>query len=65
MPGPNTTTEGTGQDMGVPPLAEAIAVVVLQEMETYIYHHQNTVAEYITNRLTNDLCLAVERCPGQ
>ena len=36
----------------------------LQEVETYISHHQNTVAQYIATRPIMDLCLAKKRRPG-
>ena len=47
-----------------PLLAEAMAVVRLQEVETYIYQHHNTVAQYIDNRPIMYLCLALEQGPG-
>ena len=34
------------------------------EVDTYIYHHQNTVAHYIATRPIMDLCLVAEQCPG-
>ena len=36
----------------------------LQEVETYVYRHQNTAAQYITARKIMDLCLAAKRRPG-
>ena len=51
--------------MGVyPPLEEAMAEEGLQEVETYIYRHQNIVTQFIANRPIIDLFLEVERRPG-
>ena len=36
----------------------------LQEVETYIYCHQNTMAQYITTRPIMDLCLAAKQRSG-
>ena len=36
----------------------------LQEVETYVSHHQNTVAQFIATRPIMDLCLVAERRPG-
>ena len=36
----------------------------LQEVENYLYHHQNTVAQYIATRPIMDLCLEAKRKPG-
>ena len=44
-----------------PPLAEAMAEVVLQEVDTYVSHHHNKVVQYITNRPIMNLCLVVDR----
>ena len=35
-----------------------------QEVETYVYLHQNTVEKYITTRPIMDLCLVENRRPG-
>ena len=40
-----------------PPVAKAMAESGLEQVETYIAHHQNTVAQYIVNLQTMDLCL--------
>ena len=47
-----------------PKMEYAILEAELQELETYIYRHQNTVAQYIANRPIMDLCLAAKRRPG-
>ena len=36
----------------------------LQEVDTYVSLHQNTVAQYIATRPIMDLCLAAKRRPG-
>ena len=36
----------------------------LQEVETNVSHHKNTVAQYIITRPIMDLCMAEERRPG-
>ena len=36
----------------------------LQEAETYVYLHHNTVAQYIETRPIMGLCLASKRRPG-
>ena len=36
----------------------------LQELETYVYGHQNTFEQYITTRPIIDLCLATEQRTG-
>ena len=36
----------------------------LQESDTYVSRHQNTVAQYIATRPIMDLCLAAKRRPG-
>ena len=41
-----------------------MAEVGLQEVETYVSRHQNTVAQYIVTRPIMDLCLAAKRSPG-
>ena len=54
------------QDRGwvYPPLEDAIAEAGLQEVNTYISHHQNTVVQYIATRPIMDLFMAVKRRPG-
>ena len=47
-----------------PPLEDVMAEAGLQEVETYVYRHQNTAAQYITARKIMDLCLAEKRRPG-
>ena len=37
----------------------------LQEVDTYVSHRQNTVAQYILTRPIMELCLAAERRPGK
>ena len=44
-----------------PPLEDAMAEAGLQEVETYVYLRQNTVAQYIVTRPIMELCLA-ENC---
>ena len=41
-----------------------MAELGLQEMETYVSDHQNTVAQYVATRPIMDLCLAEKRRPG-
>ena len=41
-----------------------MADVGLQEVETYVSLHQNTVTKFITIRHIMDLCLAAEQRPG-
>ena len=36
----------------------------LQEVDTYVYRRQNTVAQFIVTRPIMDLCLAAERRMG-
>ena len=36
----------------------------LQEVETYVSCHQNTVAQYIATKPIMDLCLAAKWSPG-
>ena len=45
-------------------LEGALKAAGLETMETYIYRHQNTVAQYIPARPILDLCLEAERRPG-
>ena len=33
----------------------------LEEVETYVLHHQNNISQYIETRLMLELCLAAER----
>ena len=47
-----------------PLLAEAMSESGLQEVETYVDHHQNTVAQYIVTSLFMELCLVAEGSPG-
>ena len=48
-----------------PLLEDAMEEAGFQEVETYISHHQNTVAQYIVTRPIIYLCLAEKRSPGQ
>ena len=48
-----------------PPCEDAMAEVGLHEVDTYIYHHQNTVAQYILTRPIIDLCLTAKHSQGQ
>ena len=41
-----------------PPLDTAMKEVGLEEVETYVLRHQNTVAQYIATRPIMELCLA-------
>ena len=45
-------------------LAEAISEAGLQEVETCVDRHQNTVTQCISTRPIMDLCIANGRCPG-
>ena len=47
-----------------PPLEDAVAAEGLKELDTYVYHHHNTVAQFIENRPNMDLCLAASRKKG-
>ena len=47
-----------------PPIGVALATVGLDEIRVYIARRQNTVAQYIANRLIMDMFLAEERKPG-
>ena len=48
-----------------PPLEAAVASASgLEEVETYILHRQNTIAQYIATRPILELCLAAEQRPG-
>ena len=47
-----------------PPLVEAMAEEVLQEVETYNPLRQNTVTQFISTRPIMDLFMATEWCPG-
>ena len=46
------------------PLEEAMAEAGLQEVDTYVSRHQNTVAKFIATRPIMDLCLAAARSMG-
>ena len=37
---------------------------VLKEVENYVSHRQNTVAQYIATRTIMEICLAENRNPG-
>ena len=50
--------------MDKPPLEAAMEELGLQEVQTYVYRHQNTVSQFITTRPIMGLCLAEERRPG-
>ena len=41
-----------------------MAGVSLQEVETYVFLCQNTIAQYIATKPIMDLCLAAKRRPG-
>ena len=43
---------------------DAMVEAGLQELETYVYYHQNTVAQYIATMPIMGLCLAAKRRPG-
>ena len=43
---------------------DTMAEAVFQEVETYVSHLQNTVAQFIATRPIMDLCLAAERRSG-
>ena len=45
-------------------IPEAMSEAKLQEIETYVAHNQNTVAQYIATRPIIDLCLVEGRRPG-
>ena len=47
--------------MGITPLEDATAEAGQQEVETYVSHRQNTVAQFIATRPIKDLCLAAAR----
>ena len=50
-----------GRDSGwvYPPLEEAMVEVVLQEVDTYVSRHHNTVAQFIATRPNMDPCMVV------
>ena len=50
------TIERTGPRLGLPLLDEPMVDAGLQEVVTYTYRHQNTVAQYISTRPIMDLC---------
>ena len=58
------TVEGSVWRLVCPPLEDAFAESGLQEMETYVSDHQNTVAQYIATRPIMGLCLAAKQRPG-
>ena len=47
-----------------PPLDEAMMAVVLEEVDTYVIHRQNNVAQYIATGPIIELCLIAERQTG-
>ena len=47
-----------------PLLAEAMEEAGLQEVDTYIYHRENTVIQFIATRPIMDMWLAAEKRPG-
>ena len=47
-----------------PPLEDAMAETGLQEVDTYVSRHQNTVAQFIATSTIMYLCLAAERRLG-
>ena len=47
-----------------PPTEDAMAEVGLQELDTYVYFHHNTLAQYIATRDIMNLCLAAKKRPG-
>ena len=47
------------------PLGMEMTSVGLEEVETYVFCHQNTVDQYIATRPILDLCLAKEWQPGE
>ena len=38
---------------------------VLEEVDTYKYHLQNIIPQFMVTRMTMDLCLVAERRPGE
>ena len=57
--------KGRGRGWVYPPVEDTMAEVGLQELETHVSHHQNTVAQYIATRPIMGLCLAEKRRPGK
>ena len=51
--------------MEIPSLDYVMAEVVLQEVDTYVSRHQNTVVQFIVTSLIMDLCLVEERRLGK
>ena len=47
-----------------PPMEYVIVEAGFQEVKTFVYCHQNTVAQYIATRPIMDLCLAEKQRPG-
>ena len=50
--------------MDKPPLEAAMEELGLQEVQTYVYRHQNTFSLYIVNKSIMDLSVLVERAGG-
>ena len=48
-----------------PPIEDAMLEVGLQDLETYVFRHQNKVAQHIATTTIIDLCLASKRRPGE
>ena len=46
------------------PMEDETSEAGLQEVETYVSHHQDTVSQYIATRPIMDLCLVVKWRPG-
>ena len=46
-------------------MEDTMAEAGLQESETHISHHQNTLAKYIATRPIMSLCLAEKQRPGK
>ena len=55
---------GRDSEWVYPPMVEAMAESGLQEVETYLFFHENTVTNFIVKRPITDLYLAAERRPG-
>ena len=47
-----------------PPLDAEITAVGLEEVDTYVLHLYNTIAQYIATRPILEICLAAERRLG-
>ena len=50
--------------MDIPPLEDEMTEEILQEMETYVSCHQNTVAQFIVTRPILNLCMEADRILG-